>query len=369
MSDEGFTVGVEEEFFLVDAESRALRPRAERVFEAARAQLGEKVSLELNLAQIETGTAICTALDEVRREVGMLRAALMDVAADSDCRILPSGTHPFSNWIGQQITPKPRYEFLDDSYQALAWEQLVSGCHVHVCIPDDELAIEVMNRVRPWLATLRALTTNSPFNNGIDTGYASYRMGVFDRWPTTGAPPLLESRAAYDALVQALVDTDTVDDASRVYWDVRPSSHYSTIEFRVGDVLPSVDEVVMMAGLARAVTRVAARDAQRGLPIVDPPAELLRAARWRAARYGVSERLVDLRLRRAVPAKQLIDGLLEHVREDLEDHGEWDEVAEITRKVAAEGNGADRQRRVFAERGSHHDVVDDLVASAVPARA
>lgn len=366
MKDEPFTIGVEEEFFIVDAGTRALRPRAEQVLDVARLGLGEHVSLELNLAQIETATPVCSSLPELRQELARLRRTLVDATKEGGSRLLPAGTHPFSDWLGQQITPKQRYEQIDNAYQQLAWEQLVCGCHVHVCVPDPELAVAIMNRLRPWLATLRALTTNSPFWQGVDTGYASYRMEVFDRWPTTGIPPPFPDRAAYDELVSALVATATIEDASKIYWDIRPSMTYATLEFRVADALPTVEEVIMLTGLARSLTRVAACEEEDGHPVSFPHAELLRAARWRAARYGVSETLVDVIERRAVPAADLVDQLLAHLRDDLSDNGEWQQVSETARAIARGGTGATRQRRTFAHRGDLRDVVDDLVATMVP---
>ena len=361
-----FTIGVEEEFFLVDRESRALRPRAERVLAVAKERLGEQVSFELHLAQVETGTVICSTLQELRDDIFRLRRGLMEAAAQEDSCILPAGTHPFSDWIGQQTTPSPRYEELDEAYQQLVWEQLVCGCHVHVCVPDPDLAIAIMDHTRPWLSILRALTTNSPFWNGVDTGYASYRMELFDRWPTTGAPPALGTRKDYDELVELLVATEVVSDASKIYWDIRPSMRYSTVEYRVADVVPSIDEVVMLAGLSRALTRVGAAAVEAGVAVPDVSGEVLRAARWRAARYGLSERLVDVAGGRAVPAGQLVEDLLAHLRDDLEAYGEWEEISSITRRVASEGNGTTRQRRIFAERGNHRDVVDGLIAAALP---
>lgn len=267
MSATPFSIGVEEEFFLVDADSRALRPRAEAVHAAATRRLGDEVQMELNLAQIETGTPVCATLDEIRAHLLRLRGEVAAAAAASGTHLVPVGTHPFSDWMGQQITPKERYEILEHDYQLLAWEQLVSGCHVHVGIDDPELVIAAMDRVRVWLPTLRALGTNSPFWNGIDTGYASYRMQVFDRWHTSGIAPVLGSRAVYDDVVDALTTVGTVPEASRIYWDARPSNRYPTIELRVADVCLTVDEAVVVAGLGRSLVRTAVAEAQAGQPV------------------------------------------------------------------------------------------------------
>jgi carboxylate-amine ligase len=360
-----FTIGVEEEYFLVDAETRELRPRAAAVLEVAQRKLGERVEPELNLAQVESSTPVCATLDEVRTELCRLRVGLMRAAETNGSRIAAIGTHPFSDWVGQQITPKDRYRALDIAYKQLAWEQLVCGCHVHVGIDDPELAIKVLSHVRPWLATLRALTTNSPYWQGIDTGYASFRMTVFDRWPTAGVPPRLEDRAAYDALVAALVATDTMEDASRLYWDVRPSLHYPTLEFRVADVCLTVDEAVLLTALVRALVRVSVDAIEAGEPAPRPTRDLLNAARWRAARYGLDGTLVDVERAVAVPAADAVESLLDAVRQDLARHGEWDAVAPLLADVLQHGSGATRQRAILDGGGDVRDVVDFAVEQTV----
>ena len=364
-----FSIGVEEEFFLVDAATGALRPRAEQVIGLAQERLGEQVSFELQLAQVETGTVICTSLAQIRAEVTRLRSALMGMAQEFESHILPAGTHPFSDWVGQQVTPRARYAELDESFQQLVWEQLICGCHVHVGVTDPELAIAVMDLTRSWLPALRALTSNSPFWRGVDTGYASYRTMLYDRWPTAGHSPRLGSRQAYDDLVDALVRTDTVTDASKIYWDIRPSSRYSTVEFRVADVLPTIDEVVMLTGLCRSLTRVAVADHRAGREAPNPAPEVLAAARWRAARYGISGTLIDVRRTCAVPATDAIRDLLAILRDDLDEHGEWDEINEITQRVLRHGTGATRQRSVLADGGNHRAVVEHLVAGTLSAGA
>jgi carboxylate-amine ligase len=201
VEDESFTVGVEEEFHVVDAEGWELRSVVGSVLGAARQRLGDQVQPELLDPQVEVETSICASLAEVRRELTRLRVGLASVADAGGRRILPSGTHPFSSWERQGVSPKPRYRQLADDYRQLAREQLVCGCHVHVAVRDPEAIVEVMDRTRPWLAVLLALSANSPFWEGVDTGYASYRTTVFDRWPTTGTPLPLGSRPAFDGLV------------------------------------------------------------------------------------------------------------------------------------------------------------------------
>ena len=347
-----FTLGIEEEYLLVDRETLALRPRGERVHDAAEHELGEQVALELNLSQLEVGTAVCTTLAEAREELVRLRTSVIAAAAEEDTAVVASGTHPFSEWLGQVTTPKPRYQRLEDDYQQLAREQLICGCHVHVCIPDAEEAIQIMNAVRPWLSVLMALAANSPFWQGVDTGYASYRGQLFGRWPLCGTPDHVSNRAAFDSIVGDLIRVGAIPDPSFLYWDVRPSNRYRTLEFRVADVCQTVDEAVLIAALARSLCRSAAAElAGRSAPRRHHR-EILDAARWTASRYGLEEELIDPLDCRRRPAIEMVGRLLEHLRADLEDHGEWDEVTDTVSWLLREGNGATRQRKLV-ERG--HD--------------
>jgi carboxylate-amine ligase len=220
----------------------------------------------------------------------------------------------------------------------------------------------VLDRVRPWLATVVALAANSPFWAGEDSGYASYRTEVWCRWPLTGMPDRLGSRAEYDDLVAALQEVDALPDATFLYWDVRPSARYETLEFRAADACLAVDDAVMVAGLWRALARTAAGEAGAGEPAPRLRRELLDAARWRAARYGVEGTLVDLGEGRTAPARQVVDRLLAHVRPALESAGDWDEVAGLVDRALAGGNGAVRQRAAFARRGEMADVLSLLLA-------
>jgi carboxylate-amine ligase len=356
-----FTIGVEEEYQIIHPVTRELRQRAQRILPRAREAVGDEVTTELFLSQIEIGTPVCETLADVRSELIRLRRSVIAAAEREGCRIAAAGTHPFSRWEEQEVTPKPRYFGIAHDFQQLAREQIIFGCHVHVGIPDREAAIRVMNRTRPWLATLLALTCNSPFWLGIDTGYASYRTELFQRFPMVGTPNILASRAEYDNLIAALVATGSITDASKIYWDVRPSSHFETLEFRVADVCMSVDEAVMMAGISRALVRACHDEIRRDVPIVDPRPELLRAAKWRASRYGIEGELIDVQERRAVPATGLIQRLLAFLRPTLEEAREWDELSTLARETIARGTGSKRQREAFARRGQFEDVVDLLI--------
>jgi glutamate---cysteine ligase / carboxylate-amine ligase len=356
-----FTIGVEEEYQIIDAETRELRQRAGRILPGAKEAVGDDVTNELYLSQIEIGTPVCRSLGDVRDELVRHRRAVIAAAERDGCRIAAAGTHPFSHWEDQAITPKTRYYGIAADFQQLAREQIIFGCHVHVGIADREAAIQVMNRARPWLAPLAALASNSPFWLGLETGYASYRTELFQRFPMVGTPHVLASRAEYNDLIASLVSTGSISDASKIYWDVRPSSHFETLEFRVADVCMTVDEAVMVAGLSRALARTCHDAHRRGEPIEHARPELLRAAKWRASRFGLDGDLIDVLARRAVPAAGMIDSLLAFVRPALEEYGEWDEVTALVRRTLDGGTGASRQRAALARAGRFEDVVDAIV--------
>jgi|SRR5438445_7046320 len=375
MGTGSFTIGVEEEFLLVDADSGALRPDGPALLPAARDRLGEDVHPELHPSQLETNTPVGETLGEVRAALIRLRSRLAATLAAGGCRLAATGTHPFSAWT-EDPDINPEYERLEREYQQLAREQVICGGHVHIGIDDAELAIAVVNGVGPWLSPIVALAANSPFWSGRDTGYASYRTELWRRWPTAGTPAPFADRADYEGLVEALFRTGSIDDHARIYWDVRPSAKFPTVEFRVADVGMTVDDTVMMAGLVRALAVTVARDGgaaggagggeDGGLAARVRP-ELVRAATWRAARYGISADLIDVVAGTAVPARQLIGRLLERLRPVLVDLGDWDEVSELVARTLADGTAADRQRRVWVGTGDLRAVVDFIVEATVPA--
>ncbi len=364
VAPDNFTVGVEEEFFIVDAETRALRDDAAAILGAVREPPGQQVEPELRRSQVETGTAICDDLSSIRRAVVGLRRSLGDAAEAVGARLIASGTHPFTHWTeAGGVTPKAAYLELEETYQQLIREHVVSGCHVHVGITDPEAAIQVMNRARVWLPVLVALSANSPFWLGADTRYASYRTEVFHRWPTAGIPEPFTDRAEFDRLVAVMRATDSIDDPARLYWHLRPSARYQTLEFRAADSVMTVDECVTIAAVTRALVEVAHAEARAEVSLTAPRPELLRAALWRAARYGVDERLIDVDVGCTRPAGHVVGTLLDHVRPALEERGDWDEVADGIDRILVGGNGATRQRRAHARRGQLTDVVD-MVAEA-----
>jgi carboxylate-amine ligase len=360
--NEQFTVGVEEEYQIIDQVTRELHSHAEHILPEARAAVGESVTPELYLSQIEIGTLVCKTLAEVRAELICLRREVIAAAEKAGSSIAAAATHPFSHWDDQEITPKARYIGIAQDYQQLAREHLIFGCHVHVGINDREAAISVMNRTRPWLSVMLALAANSPFWLGMDTGYSSFRTEVWRRWPMAGTPQVFASRAEYDALVNALIATGSIEDGTKIYWDVRPSARFETLEFRVADVCLTIDEAVMIAGLVRALARSCHTQAMRDDPVNHVRPELLRAAKWRAARYGLDADLIDVEAERALPARQMVEKLLTFLRPSLEEQNDWDEVSTLVRETLERGNGATRQREVYARSGSFDEVVDFIIA-------
>lgn len=363
MTSERFTIGVEEEFLVIDGATGALRPDGPALLPAARARLGEGVHPELHRSQLEVNTPVAASLAEIRADVTRLRRGLVSTVAEAGHRLAATGTHPFSAWT-EDPAVNPEYEVVEREYQQLAREQIICGLHVHVGIDDPEVAITVVNGIGPWLSPVVALAANSPYWNGRDTGYASYRTELWRRWPMAGTPAPFVDRADYESLVETLFRTGSIDDHARIYWDVRPSAKFPTVEFRVADVGMTVDDTVMVAGLVRGL---AATVAAEGRPVHRVRPELLRAATWRAARYGIGGDLVDSEAGEAMPARELIDRFLDRIRPALVDLGDWDEVSDLVAGVLAGGTGADRQRRALAEAGDMKAVLDFIVAETAPA--
>ena len=363
------TLGVEEEFLVVDAPTGTLVPRSHAVLRSARPSLGEEVCSELNMCQIEVGTPVCNTLDEVRAELTRLRCGLSAASAEEGCGVVAVGTHPFGLWQDQKVdVSHERYRRMEEVYQVVARQQVICGCHVHVGIPDRELAVATMNRARPWLQVLVGLFANSPFWQAADTGYASYRLQVWQRWPTSGMPPRLGSLEEYDQLVAQLKSIDAIEDATFIYWYLRPSTRWPTLEFRACDVCATVDEAVALAGLSRALAWTCVNEVLEGPPPDDSRQEVLEAAMWRAGRYGLEAMLVSPSAGEPRPAAVVVTELLDHLRTGLEAHGDWPVVAETVAEIVRGGNGATRQRAAFARSHDPRDVVDWAVAATDPGR-
>jgi carboxylate-amine ligase len=350
------TIGVEEEYQLIDAGSGALRPVNDVVLDAAEPALGDAVHPELLRTQVEVSTPVCVSLDQVDAELRALRRRLNVVAAQYGCRLGAAGTHPTARWDEQEVTPSERYLAMASEFQQMALETLIFGCHVHVGIEDPELRIDVMNRIRPWLPTILALSANSPFWAGRDTGYGSYRTMVFRRWPTTGIPAFFAGNDDYERVVKTLVSAGAIEDATHLYWYVRPSARFPTLEVRIPDVCLTVDEAVTVAGLIAAMAATARGDAEAGREPPDARSELLEAAVWRSARYGLHERLIDVGSASLLPAPEVVLTMLAALRPALEEADVWERIDDGVRGIIAGGTGATRQRAVYRKSNSLADV-------------
>jgi glutamate---cysteine ligase / carboxylate-amine ligase len=362
----GLTLGVEEEFFVVDPVMREVVTDGRPVLEPLDQQglvggQGGSYDQELQLSMIESRTPVCQSLDQVRAELQRLRARLVQAAAQAGRWVVSAGSLPVADWRGQRITPKPRYQHLAQMYQQVARHQVICGCHVHVGISDQETAVEVLNRVRPWLPALLAISASSPFWMGRDTGYASYRAILWGDWPMAGMPHLHRSAAEYQGVVQSLIETGTIADAGQIYWDVRLGVAHDTVEFRTADACTTVEEAVLQAGLCRALVRTCLDEAVCGQPLPDVRPELLQAAKWRAARFGFDDDLIDVLAVEAVPAPVLLGRFLGYLRPALEDVEDWGKIDALVEQTQRCGISAQRQRRAFAHAQRLEDVVDLLV--------
>jgi glutamate---cysteine ligase / carboxylate-amine ligase len=355
-------IGVEEEFHLVDLRTR----RAVPAVGAMLAQLdGDSFAPELQRSLIEANTLPCESLDELRAELCRLRRRLNEVADPLRLGVVAAGTVPLLDLLGTNISAGARYERMQHEYQLLVREQHICGAQVHVDVPDRDVAVAVVQHVALQLPTFLALSASSPYWRGVDSGYASYRCMVWQRWPTAGPPGPMRTAADYDAVVADLVASGTISDAGMVYFDIRPSAHLSTVELRICDACPAVDDVVLIAGLFRALVQRARRWVEEGKPFPQTRHELLRAATWRAARSGLEGDLVDLAHPSGpalVPPSLLVERLVNELRPELEASGDWKQVLELSQRALATGSSAAGQRRMFGRRGELTDVVDDLLA-------
>lgn len=353
------TLGIEEEFHVVDSVSRRVVPRASALLGALP---GEHFAAELQRSVVETNTPVVTTLAGARREISRLRSRLTTAAAAEGLAVVSAGAMPLADPRDLGVTADARYARMLADYQLLAREQIICGTQVHVGIPDRDLCVDIASRVSPDLSILLALSTSSPFWQGVDTGYASYRTFIWSRWPTAGSFGGARTAAEYAELVQRLISTGVVGDAGMMYFDVRPSAHVPTLELRLTDACPRVDDVVLIAGLFRALVRRARADALAGRPLDVLPPELLRTAVWRAARSGLEGDLVDLRNGLPIPAEEVVRSLVHDLRPHLEAEGDWETVSELAADVLLRGSSSSQQRDAYRRRAELTDVVDLLIA-------
>jgi carboxylate-amine ligase len=360
MKPPSLTIGIEEEYQIIDPRTRELRSYITEILREDEVVLRE-VKPELHQSIVEVGTTVCETPLQARAELLRLRALVMGLAQKSDLRIAAAGTHPFSSWIDQEITPLERYIGVKQDMQDLAQQLLIFGTHVHIGIEDREFLIDALNVARYFLPHLLCLTSSSPFWLGRNTGLKSYRSVVFRNFPRTGVPRIMQSYGDYEDLVDRLVTTRCIPNAPKIYWDVRPHHSYPTLEFRFADVCTRVDEAVCLAALLQAIIAKLWKLRRDNMTFRVYASDLIEENKWRAVRYGLSGHLIDFGKERECPARELIVELIEWFIADVVDElGSRAEV-EYAYRIMEHGSSADRQLAVYAETGDQKAVVDSLV--------
>lgn len=356
-----FTLGIEEEFQILESDTYKLRSQMSKIIDGGKVLLQERIKEEMHQSMVEMGTNVCENINQVRDEVSYLRQQIIQLANDEGLKVAAAGTHPISQWHEQLITPKPRYDQIVDEMKDVARGNLIFGMHVHVGIPGREQGLEILNTVRYFLPHLYALSTNSPFWEGRDTGFKSYRSKVFDKFPRTGIPPYFTSVAEYDKFVDILIRTKCLDNAKKIWWDIRLHPFYPTIEFRICDVVMTVDEVTCIAALMQCLVAKLYKLNQKNQTFKNYRRLFLNENKWRAARWGVEAKLIDFGKEEEVPFAQLINELLEFIDDVVDDLGCRTEVNYVY-QMLEQGSGADRQLKVFEETGNLVEVAKYIVA-------
>ncbi len=357
---DAFTLGIEEEFQIVDPDTRELKSAISQMMEAKRPIDNINLMPELHQSVVEVASGVCKDIKEAREDVVTNRAKAATIAGRAGCKIAAASTHPFSMWQQQEISKGERYNKLVGELQDAARANVIFGLHVHVGIENKEEAIAVFNSARYFLPHVLALSTSSPFFNGRDTGLKSVRSLIFRRMPRTGIPEAFGSYREYESLLDLLVKTGCVDSQRKVWWDLRPHPQYSTIEFRVCDLPPLVDEVMAIAAVFQALTARLMRMHRDNQQWRYYPATLIEENKWRAVRWGTEGSLIDFGRQKEVPTKDLIYELLEFV-DEVVDLLECRAEIEYVRTILEKGTSADRQRNVYLETGSFESVVDHVL--------
>ena len=355
-----FTIGVEEEFQIVDPDTWALRSHVSELLTASAPALGDQIKRELHQSIVEVGTKICADVGELEDEVYRTRRELSQSAERVGLRVAAAGTHPFSSWKDQVISPGARYESIVEELQQLARSLLIFGLHIHVAVPDRTSTIELLNEARYFLPHLLALSTSSPFWQGRDTGLKSYRTTVFRRFPRSGIPDQFDSWSEYEDYVNTLVELHCIDNGKKVWWDLRPHPVFGTLEFRVCDVPTSPRATIALAALAQAIVVKLYRLRRSNLGFRIYPRALVEENKWRAARYGMDGNLIDFGRRAEVPMRDLAGELLEFVDDVVDELGSR-RALQYVHQIVQEGTSADRQLAVFRQTGDLKAVVQWLV--------
>ncbi|HYW47696.1 MAG TPA: carboxylate-amine ligase [Bryobacteraceae bacterium] len=354
-------IGVEEEYQTIDPRTRDLRSHIQaEIVQKGKTLLAERVKPEMHQSVIEIGTGVCQNIQEVKEEIVSIRRQMVTLAKENGLRLAAGGTHPFARWNEQEIYPDDRYRVIVEDLKMVARANLIFGLHVHIGVEDRETAIQIMNGARYFLPHILALSTNSPFWLGMETGLRSYRCKVFDKFPRTNIPDLYASWSAFENYVNLLIHTNCIDNAKKIWWDIRPHPHFPTLEFRICDIPMRVEETIAIAALCQAVIGKLYQLHERNLSFRHYSRALIMENKWRAARYGLDGKLIDFGKQTEVPVRDLIHEILEFVSDVVDELGSGEEIAYIER-ILEEGSGADRQLRVFSETGDLHRVVDYMI--------
>jgi glutamate---cysteine ligase / carboxylate-amine ligase len=368
-----FTFGIEEEYFLVNTQTRALVSEPpKRMLDAYKAELRGQFSSEYQRSQIEVATAVCMTASDARANLCRLRKGVAAIASRHGLAPIAASTHPFTPWRTQRHTNKQRYNAIADDLKGLGQRMVIGGMHVHVGIDDDELRIAVMNGVRPYLPLLLALSASSPFWQGENTGLKSYRTAINGATPRSGMPESFASWRHYQKAIGTLVRSGAIEDATKIWWDVRPSVRFPTLELRITDICPLIDDALCIAALFRCLCRCLSRRTKKERRIPGHPLLLLNENRWRAQRYGLEQGLIDPDREKVVASTAVVDELLELVRDDAEHFGSTVEI-EHARTILVRGTSADRQIALYRKRRDDgvtraralKAVVDQLIAETV----
>ncbi|HEY4979101.1 MAG TPA: carboxylate-amine ligase [Candidatus Acidoferrum sp.] len=355
-----FTIGVEEEFQIIDPETLALRSHVIQLLSAASHGLGDQVKQEMHQSIVETGTKICENVSELRLEMHRTRNELVGAAERTGLQVAAAGTHPFSSWIDQIISPGERYQNIVEEMGQLARSLLIFGMHVHIAMPDKQTTIDMMNMVRYFLPHLLALSTSSPFWMGRNTGLKSFRTTVFRRFPRTGIPEQFLSWSEYENFVNLLVKLNCIDNGKKIWWDVRPHPAFGTLEFRMFDVATKVEEAVAIAALTQAIVVKLYKLYTKNISWRLYRRALIEENKWRAARYGIEGKFIDFGKEEEVPMRALMPELLEFVDDVLDELGSRSAV-EYVHTILNNGTSAERQLRIYEQTGDLKDVVRHLV--------
>src|SRR3954471_5259856 len=352
-----FTLGIEEEYMVIDPQTRELKSHEQKIVTEGQKVIRDKVKAEMHQAVVEVGTDICQNIDEAYSDVATLRKTISQIAGDIGLCVGASGTHPFSHWESQLITDHARYNQIVNELQEAARSNLIFGLHVHVGMEDRKMAIHIANSARYFLPHVYALSTNSPFWEGRLTGYKSFRTKVFDKFPRTGIPDYFESIEAYDSYVNLLIKTNCIDNAKKIWWDLRVHPFFNTVEFRICDVPMTINETIVIAALFQAICAKLYKLRSQNMNFMTYQRALIMENKWRAGRYGLDGSLIDFGIEAEVNTRVLIYELLDFV-DDVVDHLGSRDALPMVSKILENGTGADRQLKIFDQTGQLKDVVD-----------